>query len=199
MSIIVRHLYHSVSTLGIRLSGVKTGKNVLLSAKGKIRISGGSSVTLADNVILAKDYQIDAHGGSEITIGANVHFGEGVRIHAEHGSKITIDEGCSFNYHVSIIALHAIAIGKQSIFGPYVYLSDHNHQIAKAMLIKDQGYDTQQVSIGSDVWMGVGATVIKGGSVGDGSIVAARAVVNKPVPPYEIWGGIPARKIGERV
>lgn len=169
-----------------------------MSAKGKIRISGASSVTISDNVILSNNYQIDAHGGSEIHIGPNVHFGEGAKVHAEHGAKIIIEEGCSFNNNTSMIALQSIMIGRHSIFGPYVYVSDHNHCITKDILIKEQGYDTEIVSIGSDVWMGVGATVIKGGSIGDGSVVAARAVVNNFIPPNEVWAGIPARKIGDR-
>ena len=41
-------------------------------------------------------------------------------------------------------------------------------------------------------------TILKGVTIGKGSVIAAGAVINKDVPPYEIWGGVPARCIGKR-
>lgn len=54
------------------------------------------------------------------------------------------------------------------------------------------------VTIGNDVWIGTGVTMLNGVSIGDGAIVAAGSVVTKPVPPYAIVGGIPARLIRMR-
>lgn len=195
---LARQIYHRINVAKARYSGASVGNGVCLSHKTQFRITGNSTVVVSDGVILTSNCQIDAHGNSNIYIGPHVHFGEGAKIHAHHGAHIAIEEGCSFNHGVAIFALESIIIGKDSIFGPYIYISDHNHQTSKECLIKDQGYDTEPIIIGSDVWMGVGATVIKGGSIGNGSIVAARAVVNKTIPDYEIWAGIPARKISER-
>jgi acetyltransferase-like isoleucine patch superfamily enzyme len=52
--------------------------------------------------------------------------------------------------------------------------------------------------IGNDVWIGSGAQVLQGVTVGDGAVVASGAVVNKPVPPYVIVGGVPARILKNR-
>ena len=52
--------------------------------------------------------------------------------------------------------------------------------------------------IGNDVWIGYGATILNGVSVGDGAIIAAGAVVTKDVEPYSIVGGNPARVIRKR-
>jgi acetyltransferase-like isoleucine patch superfamily enzyme len=52
--------------------------------------------------------------------------------------------------------------------------------------------------IGDDVWVGFSAVIMQGVTVGRGAIVGALAVVTKDIPPYEIWAGVPARKIGER-
>lgn len=52
--------------------------------------------------------------------------------------------------------------------------------------------------IGNDVWIGNNAIVIAGVNIGDGAIIGAGAVVTKDVTPYDIVGGVPARKIGER-
>jgi phosphonate metabolism protein (transferase hexapeptide repeat family) len=55
-----------------------------------------------------------------------------------------------------------------------------------------------RVIIGNDVWIGHNVTVLPGVRVGDGAILAAGAIVTKDVAPYEIVGGVPARKIRER-
>lgn len=51
------------------------------------------------------------------------------------------------------------------------------------------------VSIGNDVWIGDGALILSGVTIGDGAVIAARAVVTKNVAPYEIVGGNPAKHI----
>lgn len=53
-------------------------------------------------------------------------------------------------------------------------------------------------TIGNDVWIGHGATILAGASVGDGAVVAAGAVVKHDVAPYTIVGGVPARVIRRR-
>lgn len=54
------------------------------------------------------------------------------------------------------------------------------------------------IIIGNDVWIGYEAVIMAGVRIGDGTIVAARAVVTKDVPPYSIVGGVPAREIRKR-
>ena len=54
------------------------------------------------------------------------------------------------------------------------------------------------VIIGNDVWIGYGAVLVSGITVGDGAIVAAGAVVTNNVPAFTIVGGVPAKKIGDR-
>lgn len=54
------------------------------------------------------------------------------------------------------------------------------------------------IVVGNDVWIGYEAVILAGVTIGDGAIVAARAVVTKDVPPYTIVGGVPARPIRRR-
>ena len=52
--------------------------------------------------------------------------------------------------------------------------------------------------MGNDVWIGDEAVILSGVTIGDGAIIAARAVVTQDVPPYTIVGGVPARPIRKR-
>ena len=54
------------------------------------------------------------------------------------------------------------------------------------------------INIGTDVWIGSNAVILKGVTIGDGAIVAAGAVVTKDVQPYTIVGGVPAKFIKNR-
>ncbi|MBO4862291.1 MAG: CatB-related O-acetyltransferase [Firmicutes bacterium] len=56
-----------------------------------------------------------------------------------------------------------------------------------------------RIVIGNDVWIGDNVTVLPScASIGNGAVIAAGAVVTKDIPPYEIWGGVPAKMIRKR-
>ena len=57
---------------------------------------------------------------------------------------------------------------------------------------------SKRTIIGNDVWIGTNVVIFDGVKIGNGSIIAAGAIVNKDVPEYNIYGGVPARKISER-
>jgi virginiamycin A acetyltransferase len=58
--------------------------------------------------------------------------------------------------------------------------------------------DIRPVTIGNDVWIGAGATILGGVNIGDGAIIGAGSVVTKNVDPYSIVAGTPAKFIGQR-
>ena len=64
--------------------------------------------------------------------------------------------------------------------------------------IRDAWDNKGDIVIGNDVWIGYEAVIMAGVHIGDGAIIAARAVVTKDVPPYTIVGGTPAKEIRKR-
>lgn len=62
----------------------------------------------------------------------------------------------------------------------------------------DSYQENARVSIGSDVWIGANVIILDGCTIGHGAVIAAGAIVTTNVPPYAIWGGIPAKLIRYR-
>lgn len=93
-----------------------------------------------------------------------------------------------------------VTLGNYVMIAPGVQLmgNDHRFDVPGTPIIFAGRPTVRPIVIGDDVWIGYGAMVLAGVTVGRGAVIAARAVVTKDVPPYEIWGGIPAKKIGER-
>lgn len=91
-----------------------------------------------------------------------------------------------------------IVIGNKVMLGPNVTImgGDHNtSQVGRFMFdVKEKLLENDlPVIIEDDVWVGAGATILKGVRLRRGCIVAAGALVTKDVPPYAIVGGVPAR------
>lgn len=94
----------------------------------------------------------------------------------------------------------AITIGCDVMIAQAVTIRDTDHGFAETdRPMASQGIVIMPVVIEDDVWIGHGASILKGVRVGRGSIVAAGAVVIKDVPPYSIVGGVPAKVIGSRI
>lgn len=93
-----------------------------------------------------------------------------------------------------------VAIGAYTMLGPGVRVvgNDHVFDVPGSAIIFSGRPEFKQTIIGSDVWIGAGATVIAGVRIGDGSIVAAGSVVTRDVEPLLIVGGIPAKPIRKR-
>jgi acetyltransferase-like isoleucine patch superfamily enzyme len=97
-------------------------------------------------------------------------------------------------------------IGPRVELGPYVMFgqrvavvgSDHYFDKPGVPIIFTGRPALPVTVVEADVWVGYGASIMSGVRVGRGSIIASGAVVTQDVPPYEIWGGIPAKKIRDR-
>lgn len=103
-----------------------------------------------------------------------------------------ISEGC--------IIGPMVELGAYSMFGPRVTVvgGDHRFDRPGVPIIFSGRSELRPTVIARDVWVGANSILIAGVCIGRGAIIAAGAVVTKDVPPYEIHGGVPARKIGER-
>ena len=107
--------------------------------------------------------------------------------------RVFIGRGCEFNI------TKQIEIGCNSMISSGCKFIDHDHGIE--LSDKPMGaLDPREaaITLEEDVWLGVNVVVLKGVTIQQGAVVGAGAVVTKSIPAHEIWGGVPAKKIGER-
>lgn len=93
-----------------------------------------------------------------------------------------------------------VVLGKYVMLGPRVAVVGGDHIYSKpAVPIIFSGRPTVPTTlIDDDAWVGFGAIILAGVTIGRGAIVGAGSVVTGDVPPFEIYAGVPARKIGDR-
>ncbi len=98
-----------------------------------------------------------------------------------------------------------LKIGRKVVFGPRptIITGDHRTDILGKHIIdvtveEKLPNNDLPVTIEDGVWIGANVTILKGVTIGRGSIVAAGAVVTKSCPPYSIIGGVPAKIIKPR-
>lgn len=121
--------------------------------------------------------------------------------------NISLSDGVNIGAGSTLFSTRAkIFFGKKSFSGPNltVISGDHAFLVGKATIdiskksleqMHDISIYDKDVIISEDVWIGANVTILKGVTVGRGAIIAAGSVVQKNVPPYAIFGGVPARFI----
>jgi acetyltransferase-like isoleucine patch superfamily enzyme len=113
--------------------------------------------------------------------------------------RITIGERFYCNYNFFVQGSGGVQIGNDVIVGPNVSIFSENHQFARRDVpINRQGTRCAPVSIGDDVWIGAGATILPGVTIGNGCVVAAGSVVTRSFEEFSVVGGVPARVISSR-
>lgn len=137
-------------------------------------IGGGKNFQLGSNPIINSPTMIEA--GDNVSIGPNV---------------------------VLYAIYKKIIFGNNVLLGPNVTMVNGDHSIRKiGVPIIDNHEklpgDDADIIIEDEVWIGANVTVLKGVTIGRGSVIAAGAVVVKSIPPYTIAGGVPAKVLKAR-
>ena len=144
-------------------------------------------------------YPLIIQGGCNIVIGNNFSSMGTDYLYAHEG-ELTIGNNCSINTNVQIGAAPGrIIIGDNVMIAPNVVIRASNHGINKGSPMRFQSHSYGEIIIEDDVWIGSNAVITAGVVLAKGTVVGAGAVVTKSTEPFSIVGGVPARKIGERV
>lgn len=190
-----RSLYYSARFRG----------RVLLARRTRVVAARSARVELAPTAWLLIGFHhhgpdralLNLARGAHLVVDGTVQIWRGAQIHVMEGGRLELGDKDIFNEGSRVICCKSIHFGESSGLSWNATVLDSDlHPIAVG------GEWVQQempVHIGDRVFLGAGATVLKGVRIGDGSVVAASALVNKDVPPRCLVGGNPARIIYKEV
>jgi acetyltransferase-like isoleucine patch superfamily enzyme len=183
----MRRLVEGIINLAFKLS-YRAG-NIVVGERSRIdywRLNGrGGSIVIGDDCMIHCRVDFDASTGT-VTIGDRCFVG------ASH-----------------IVCHSGISIGDDVIMSWGVTIVDHNsHDVEWEGRKADvqlwakgsknwAGVKIAPVNIGCKVWVGFGASILKGVEIGEGAVIAAKSVVTRDVPPYTLVAGNPAMVVRE--
>lgn len=134
-----------------------------------------------------------------VALGARVTLESDVWIKlAGDDARVQIGEYSFVGRGVEIDATQRVAIGRNVLIAPGVFITDHNHNFSETGLIRDQGCTARSVTIHDDVWLGARCVILPGVTVGRGAVVGAGAVVVGDVAAETVVAGVPARFLRHR-
>jgi maltose O-acetyltransferase len=113
--------------------------------------------------------------------------------YCDYGSNIELGERVFFNFNCVVLDVCPVRIGSFTIFGPAVQILTPMHPF-NAELRRRQEFG-KPVEIGSDVWVGGGAIILPGVTIGSRAVIGAGSVVTRDVPEAVLAAGNPCRAI----
>ena len=178
MKRVVQMVYYRLKNRGNNIKfdnqAVILGKDSSFEGNNRIGSSSRFHGSMGFGSYIGSNCEIDGKIGRFCSIAGNVHV-----VIGNHPTNTFVSTHPAF---FSTKKQAGFSFTNQQLFHESVYADDQNHQVL----------------IGSDVWIGFGATILSGISIGDGAVIAAGSVVTKDVPPYAISGGVPAKIIRYR-
>ncbi len=144
-------------------------------------------------IFFGKRLQIQIGKKATAKFGRHSWIGDGTKIRCHEG-EVEIGRKTVFGQECTISAYKRVRIGDECVIADRAMFIDFDHGVVEVERpIRAQGIYTREVEVGSNVWIGYGACILRGVKVGDNSIIGANAVVTKDVPANAVVGGIPAR------
>jgi acetyltransferase-like isoleucine patch superfamily enzyme len=170
-----RHKLFSITKIYfLRIRGYDLDKSVIL--RGKVFF-----------------FQSNKHS---IKIDQDVIVGDGNRISAGGKGSVLIGKGVLVDDFTFIMAHEKIEIGKNSKIASFCFITDFNHRYDdKKMPIAKQGYVTDPIMIGDNVWIGTHSVILPGVKIGNNSVIGAGSVVTRSIPANSVAVGNPAKVI----
>jgi acetyltransferase-like isoleucine patch superfamily enzyme len=161
------------------------------------RLNRKAGIQIASSSYIAKSARIQTHFdgrsfGGRVLISEGVCVSDGVII-TPYGGMIEIHPNAYIGPYCILYGHGGLSIGRNTMIGPHTVIVPANHGFGSVDVPMNVQHLTQKgISIGDDVWIGSGCTVLDGVRIGKGAVIGAGSVVSKDIDPYAIAYGIPA-------
>jgi acetyltransferase-like isoleucine patch superfamily enzyme len=148
---------------------------------------------------------VQIKGAERITMGKGCQVQFGTVLHggglewSDRRGYIRLGDRVFIGPHCTLFGAGGIEIHDDALISPHVVITSHQHTFDRLdALIREQSSQFAPVVVEADVWIGAGAILLPGITVGRGAVIGAGAVVTKDVPAGAIVVGVPARVIRRR-
>ena len=149
-------------------------------------------------VFFGKNLELQISPRGKIRFGRFTWIGDGTKIRCHEG-VVEIGPKTVMGQECTISAYKRVRIGEQCVIADRAMFIDFDHGVVDVeRAIRQQGIYMRDVEVGSNVWIGYGACVLRGTRVGDNSVVGTNSVVTRDVAANAVVGGVPARVLRMR-
>jgi acetyltransferase-like isoleucine patch superfamily enzyme len=149
-------------------------------------------------LFLGRRLELQIGRKGEIRFGRFVWIGDGTKIRCHEG-VVEIGDKTVLGQECTISAYQRVRIGEQCVIADRAMFIDFDHGVVDVERpIRQQGIYKRDTIVGSNVWIGYGACILRGVRVGDNAIIGTNSVVTSDVPANAVVGGVPARVIRMR-
>jgi acetyltransferase-like isoleucine patch superfamily enzyme len=136
--------------------------------------------------------------GAQLELGRWSWIGHGTKIRAHEGT-VSIGAKTVMGQECTISAFQHVKIGRECVIADRVMFIDFDHGMVEVdRPIRLQGIYKRDVNIGNNVWIGYGACILRGVTIGDNAVIGTNSVVTKDVPANAIVAGLPAKLVRMR-
>lgn len=162
-------------------------RRLLTSAGWRWRTSGP--------VFFGRGLALEISRRGTVRFGRFAWIGDRTKVRCHEG-EVVIGDKTVIGQECTISAYRRVRIGEQCVIADRAMFIDFDHGVVEVERpIRAQGIYTREVEVGSNVWIGYGACILRGVRVGDNSVIGTSAVVTRDVPANAVVGGVPARII----
>lgn len=183
-------IFHPIAQLVARIylsaAGVRMGKTPKLYGIPMVSLYPGSRIVIGDNVTLRSKSKGNAIGVNHEVILRTQAQGAEIII----GNRVGISGG-------AICAIRRVTIGDGTLIGANVVIADNDFHPSDPVKRKvgERNLESKEIIIGKNVWLGADTYICKGVSIGDNSVIGAKSVVTKSIPPNSVAVGVPAKVV----
>ncbi len=177
---------------------LRPGYLALLARLALMKLRFGKRLQTDGLCFICPGVKLEIGPDATLKIGRWAWLGHGCKVRVHEG-EVSIGAKTVIGQECTISAFQHVSIGRECIIADRVMLIDFDHGVTEVdRPIRTQGIYKRDVRVGHNVWIGYGACILRGVTVGDNSIIGTSSVVTRTVLENAVVGGVPARVIRMR-
>lgn len=174
------------------------GKNVRIGYG--VKIVNPQYISIGDDVLIDDHATLIARGPGGISIGSHIHINDRAYLDTEReDGYINVHDHVYIGTGTTLFGHYGMEIGEHALLAQNITITPYSHIFEDPNdYIINQGGHSRKVTIGKDSYLGMNVCVLYSADIGDGSVIGSGSVVVKPIPPYSVAVGNPAKVIRKR-